>query len=61
MHLLGAEGEKCMHPEFESSVHKLRYALNIGGNGAHAGCTAFVIMHPASNSCTQGSGCALNF
>ena len=34
---------------------------NIWGNGAHAGCTAFKIVHRASKSCTQGAGGTLNF
>ena len=61
MHLPGAEGEKCVHPEFISSAHKLRYILNIRQCGAHAGCTAFKTAHPASKSCTPGAGCTLNF
>ena len=31
---LGAEGGKCVHPEFNSSAHKLRYTLNIRQHGA---------------------------
>ena len=57
VHLLGAEGGKCVHPEFESSAHRLRYTPTILENGAHAGSTAFEIMHPALKSCTQGAGC----
>ena len=45
VHPPGAEGGKCLHPEFKSSAHKLRYPLNIRENGAHAGCTTFKIMH----------------
>ena len=36
-----------------------RYTLNTRENGAHAGCTAFRVVHPALKSCTQGSGCTL--
>ena len=38
---LGAEGGKCVYPEFNLSAHKLRYTLNIKQHGAHARCTAF--------------------
>ena len=37
MHLPGAEGGKCVHPEFKSSAHELGYTQNIRGNSAHAG------------------------
>ena len=56
VHPPGAEGGKCLHPEFKSSAQKLRYTLNIWENGAHAGCTSFKIVHPALKSCTQGAG-----
>ena len=36
------------------SAHELRYILNSRGNGAHAGCRTFRILHPALNQCTQG-------
>ena len=56
-----AEGRKCVYPESKSCAHRLRYTLNIRGNSAHAECTTFKIVHPALKSCTQGSGCTLNF
>ena len=34
---------ECVHPEYKSSAHKLRYTRTIRGNGAHAGCTAFIL------------------
>ena len=52
-------GFKFVHPP--GAEDKLRYTLNIRGNGAHAGCTSFNIVHPALESCTQGAGCTLNF
>ena len=61
VHLPGAEVGKCVHPEFKSCAHRLRYTLNNRENGAHAGCTALKIMHPALKPCTQGAGCTLNF
>ena len=51
VHPPGAEGAKCVHPEFNSNAHKLKYTLNIRQCGTHAGCTAFKIVHPASKSC----------
>ena len=57
VHPPGAYGGKCVHPEFKSSVHKLRHTRNIRENGARAGCTAFKIVHPALKSCTQSAGC----
>ena len=61
VHPLGAECKTCVHPELKSSAHKLPYTLNNRENGAHAGCTAFKIVHPAFKSCTQGAGGTLDF
>ena len=61
MHSLGAEGKKCVHPEFKLSAHKVPYALNNRKNGAHAGGTPLAIVHSALKLCTQGAGCTLNF
>ena len=55
VHPPGAEGAKCVHQEFNSNAHKLKYTLNIRQCGTHAGCTAFKIVHPASKSCTLGA------
>ena len=38
MHPPGAYSGKCVHPEFKSSAHKLRYTRHIREDGAYAGC-----------------------
>ena len=57
MHPPGAYSGKCVHPEFKSSAHKLRYTRHIGKMvhtpGAYAGCIAFKIVHPALKSCME--------
>ena len=56
MHPPGAEGGKCVHPEFKSSARiKLAITLNIRRNCAHAGCIAFKIAHPGLKSCKEGA------
>ena len=44
-----------------NQVHIKYHTISNRENGAHAGCTAFKIVHIALKSCTQGAGCTLNF